>query len=78
MEKKVLEKLDNIDGRLDRIEITQVEQAADLKHHIMRTDKLQEMVEPIYKRDQQVIGMIKFITTISGIILLIKIIKSFL
>lgn len=78
MEKKVLDKLDGLDNRLDRIEIVQVEQAKDLKHHIARTDALQEMLIPIYKRDQQLIGIFKFVLSLSVLLGIIKGIQSLL
>jgi hypothetical protein len=77
MDKKILEKLDVMDGRLDRVDVTLAEQALDLKHHISRTDTLQKMVEPLYKRDQQLIGIFKFLTGVGIIAGIVKGFKSF-
>ena len=77
MDKKILEKLEVMDGRLDRVDVTLAEQALDLKYHISRTDALQTMVEPLYKRDQQLVGVFKFVTIISLLLGIYKILISF-
>lgn len=38
-----------MDEKIKEIEIHLAEIKSDLKHHIKRTDLLQEMVEPVYK-----------------------------
>jgi hypothetical protein len=41
--------LRNIKETQDRLVECQIEMQADIKHHIKRTDSLQNMVEPTYK-----------------------------
>lgn len=78
-------KLDNLaqrmEERFDKIENTQIEQAADIRHHICRTDELQEMVEPLYMKYQQILGIVKFIAllaSLGGCAWIIKLIISHL
>lgn len=78
-------KLDNlalrIEERFDKIEGTQIEQAKDICHHIERTDELQDIVEPLYNKYQQILGVVKFIAffaVLGGSIGTIKLIISYL
>lgn len=72
-------KIDKLDGRLDRIEVVQAEQAKDIKHHIARTDALQEVTMNLQSKYDQFKGAIKVLGAIfgSGFIgyLIIEIIK---
>ena len=68
----LIEKIDNlgdkIETRLDRIENIQVEQASDIKHHIARTDALEEMLKPMYMERLQRQGVIKVITIMGKVV----------
>lgn len=62
------ERHDNLDSRLDKIQITQVAQAKDIEHHIYRTDLLEKEVhkvdkdiEPIKAHVQHMNGALKFV-----------------
>lgn len=75
---RMLDALDRIDGRLDVIEQVQVKQAADIEHHIQRTDLLQDQLEPIYKTYLQGVGVVKLIVLAATIFGMIEAIKSLL
>ncbi len=66
-----------MDERLGKIEVHLAEIKADLKHHIKRTDVLQNMVEPVYKSHLVGSYIIKALVPISIIIGIILSIRSF-
>ncbi len=47
--KQVIDKLEVMDKRLDNIDITLTKQAKDLEYHILRTNILQDKIQPIEK-----------------------------
>ena len=75
---RMLDALDRIDGRLDVIEKVQVKQAADIEHHIQRTDLLQDQLEPVYKVYLQGMGIAKLVALTGALFGIIQAIKSLL
>ena len=75
---KIDNKIDNLHEKIDKVILVQVEQAADIKHHIARTDALEKMIVPVYKLKLQLVGIIKFILGIAALGGLITLIKFFL
>jgi C4-type Zn-finger protein len=66
--KNVEDKLDKINERLDDIVKVQIEQAADLKHHIYRSDLNEENIEllradvkPVIKMHEQINAGLKIV-----------------
>lgn len=64
---KIVEKLEQIDSRIDSVDVTLVRQAGQLEHHIYRTDlaekhlkTLEKQIKPIQKHVDQVSGILKF------------------
>ena len=75
------EKLIIIDSKLDKLVEIQITQAADIKHHISRTDALEAIVLPLNESRLQFLGVFKFVSVIAacgGAYTLIRIIMSFL
>ena len=76
MDKNYLdERFDKIDVQLEKIHTIQVtqtieltSQGKDLKHHITRTNELQEIVTPLQIKYQQVLGGIKLVVGIVFIV----------
>jgi hypothetical protein len=66
--KIVLDKLNEMDKRLDNIDITLVKQSKDLEYHILRTDILQEKVAPIEKHVLLINATVKIIIALAGAI----------
>ena len=66
--KIVLDKLNEMDKRLDNIDITLVKQSKDLEYHILRTDILQEKVVPIEKHVTLINATVKIIIALAGAI----------
>ena len=65
---RVHEKLETMDDKLGQIIVVQVEQAADLKHHIFRTDlaekhlrHLEEKVTPLTEFHAKFNGIMRFV-----------------
>lgn len=56
---RIVQVLDKMDDRLDKIEIHQVEIKQDLKHHVKRTDDLQEIVVKVKTHVDAVSGILK-------------------
>lgn len=56
---RVHDKLDKLDNRMDKIDLTQVAILKDLKYHIKRTNLLENELHPIKNRYQQLIGVLK-------------------
>lgn len=78
--KSVEDKLDKISERLDDIVKVQIEQAADLKHHIYRTDlaearmdSIEEDLKPIKKHVDMLNGALK---AVGGLAVLASIVKA--
>lgn len=70
--KRVLEKLDNVDNRLNDIDKTLIKQEANLEKHMYRTEQNERMIEkifedvkPIKKHVAHVEGGLKFLGVIS-------------
>jgi len=70
--KRILDKLDILDGRLDSVDKTLIKQEANLDKHIMRTDQNEimiqeifEQIRPIQKHINYVEGILKFIGVLS-------------
>lgn len=82
---KVHEKLDAIDAKIGNVDMTLVEQAGQLKHHIYRTDlneqhlkMLQAQVDPISDFMAKFNGIMKFIGVIvTGLTFVVGLIKLF-
>lgn len=80
--KRILDKLDLLDNRIDSIDKTLIKQEANLDKHIMRTDQNEimiqeifEQIRPIQKHINYVEGILKFIGVLSiltGIAVAIK------
>lgn len=80
--KRILDKLDILDTRLDSVDKTLIKQEANLDKHIMRTDQNEimiqeifEQIKPIQKHINYVEGILKFIGVLSiltGIAVAIK------
>lgn len=71
VEKYQTKLLEQMDGRLDRVETTLVLTQKDMEHHISRTDHLQNIVEPMHERYMQWKGALKllaFLATLGGLI----------
>lgn len=60
-QKRVLEKLDKMDDRLNSVDKTLAEQHVSLKDHIRRTEILEEQVKPIEDNMTMAKGVLKFI-----------------
>src|SRR4051812_29381347 len=61
-------KLDRVDQRLDKVEIQQAVMTTDLKYHIKRTNILEAELKPIQTKYQQVIGVVKFATSVIALV----------
>ena len=66
------DKLEKLDGRLDKIDISQTEIKKDLKYHIKRTDLLEkhigsidDKVTPLTTKYQELIGIGKFLAALA-------------
>lgn len=59
--KRIEDKVDKLDSRLDVIDITLTKQGNDLSYHIKRTDILESQISPIRDSYQQLMGVVKFI-----------------
>lgn len=71
----LMEKVDSMGDKINKIAITQERQASDIEHHIKRTDLLQDMIEPIHTKYQQLIGVAKFLgasSLIAGVVMGVK------
>lgn len=47
---RIEDKVDKLDGRLDKIEVTLARNTVSLEHHIKRTDALETRVESVLPR----------------------------
>lgn len=65
--KRLEDKLDKLDERLDNIDKTMIRNTVSLEDHIRRTEILEEKIDPIEKQISQVQGALKF----TGIVALI-------
>jgi len=77
----LLEKVDNLQREIVDIKIVQVEQAKDIKHHIERTDLLEEIITPLNQKYQQGYGIIKFLgasSVIFGLVIGLKTLLSWI
>lgn len=77
---RIVEKLEQMDSRLDCIDVTLVKQAGQLEHHIYRTAlaekhlrHLEAQIKPIEKHVIILNGVLKFI---GGIAVLVGMIKA--
>lgn len=57
-----------MEEKMREIEVHLAEIKTDLKHHIRRTDLLQEMVEPIYKHHIFITYVLKALVPISVLV----------
>lgn len=74
-QKAQLSSLEAIQCEMKRMNDVQIQQAADIKYHITRTDTLQEMVTPVYKIYMQILGIGKLlggIAFIGGLVVTFK------
>lgn len=58
---KMDQKLDKMDQRLDSVDITLVSQAADLKHHIYRTELAEQRIETLHTELKPVKKHVEFV-----------------
>ena len=79
MDNRTLDKLDRIDDRLNSIDKTLTEQAADLKHHIKRSDLaeanlalLREDVKPLKRAYFWAEGVLKLVGVLALILAVLK------
>lgn len=68
----IIEKIDHIDSRLNKIEIIQSAMSQDLKYHIKRTDLLEKELKPIKTKYQQLVGIMKFVGGVFAILTLFE------
>lgn len=64
--------VDKIQADVQEIKLVQESQGVDLKHHIKRTDDLQNIVEPLHEKYHQLVGAIKILTTLTALISLFQ------
>lgn len=57
---RVLDKLDEMDKRIDSIDITLAKQHLSLEEHIKRSNMLEAKLEPVEKHVQSVNAVLKF------------------
>lgn len=69
---KLDSKLDRVDQRLDKVEIQQAVMTTDLKYHIKRTNLLEAELKPIQTKYQQVMGVVKFVGSVIGLVMAIE------
>lgn len=60
-QKRVLEKLDKMDDRLNSVDKTLAEQHVSLKEHIRRTEILEDEMKPIKDDMTMTKGVLKFV-----------------
>jgi hypothetical protein len=65
--KRLEDKIDKLDNHLGNIDVTLAEQHAQLTLHIEQTNILREEVKPIRNSHQQILGVIKFLSFLSGL-----------
>ena len=63
--KRLEDKIDKLDGRLDKIDIKQAEMNQDLKYHIKRTDLIEAELRPIKKH----VDIMNLLAKISSVVL---------
>ena len=74
----VFKKLDQLDSRLDSIDVTLARQEENLKEHMRRTDLLENEMRPIQKHVAQWEGGLKILGFVSiAISILLGILKIF-
>lgn len=82
---RVLEKIDKIEENIAAIDVTLVEQAGQLKHHIYRSDLneqhiriIEARVEPLTQLHSKFNGIMRFIGVVAtGITLVVGLVKLF-
>lgn len=65
LNEKIDIRMESIDGRLDTIEKVLIQQEANLKHHIYRTELAEKRLEHI---EDQIVPVTKHITRIDGVL----------
>jgi len=76
---KLDDKLENVASDVSDMKSIQIAQAKDIAHHISRTDALQDIVTPMAKRHQQMVGVLKFVAfliSLGGLLKLVEYLKS--
>lgn len=83
--KYTCEMLEHIVSSQNRIELVQVEQASDIKHHISRTDDLQKIVGDMSKSlgsleatRNRIIGALQLLAGAGAIVSLVKLLSLLL
>ncbi len=73
-DQRILDKLDEMDKRLDNIDVTLAKQHVSLEEHIKRTNLLEEKLDPVEKH---VHGVNVILKLFGGIALLLAAFESF-
>lgn len=60
--RRIEDKADKLDGRLDNVDITLAKQAKDLEHHVKRTDILEDHVLELSKKESENTEHRKFVS----------------
>lgn len=71
---KIEAKIDQLDSRLDNVDVTLVKQEAQLAEHIRRTNLLEASLQPVEDHVKYMNGALKLITvtsTVGGFMLLV-------
>ena len=65
---RIITKLDKLDDRIDKVDVTLAKQHESLKEHMRRSDALESQMKPVQKHVVMVEGIVKFIGLIGIII----------
>ena len=76
--KHILDKLENIDEKVDNIDKTLATQAVELAEHTKRSTALEDEFKPIRASVLQIQGALKLLTVIGSLLAIIAGIKSLL
>lgn len=49
----------------------------DLKHHVKRTDQLQDMIQPLINLHKEVKGAVKLVYLLSALATIIEVVRAF-
>ena len=69
--------LDDQNEHLASIDTTLAEQALDLKYHVKRTNKLEEMVLPLHNLRNEIKFVIRIVYFVSAIAAIVECIRAF-
>lgn len=75
-DQRILDKLDEMDKRIDNIDITLAKQHVSLEEHIKRTNLLEEQLKPVNKHVDMVNGALKLLGFIAVLLAAFESIKN--